>query len=112
MIPKSGFKHELWFVFPYVVSFCACILPVVDQGFFVAEVRFLVVFPPSLHEQSLCVFSQFFLSAVLWVWVSMVLISKLNIFFLLTSQKIGGFFFPLLSNHFSFSFPSANRSRV
>ncbi len=63
---------------------------------------------PSLHEQSLCGFSQFFFSTVLWVWVSMVLISKLNIFFLLTSQKIGGLFSPLLSNNFSFSFPSAH----
>jgi len=109
LIPKSGFKHELWFVFPYVVSFCACILPVVDQGFFCCRGEVSGSFPhPSLHEQSLCGFSQFFFSAVLWVWVSMVLISKLNILFLLTSQKIGGLFFPLLSNNFSFSFPSAH----
>jgi hypothetical protein len=62
LIPKSGFKHELWFVLPYVVSFCACILPVVDQGFFVAEVRFLVVFPIHLFMSNLCVFFHKFFS--------------------------------------------------
>lgn len=62
VIPKSRFKHELWFVFPYVVSSCACILPVVDQGFFVAEVRFLVVFPIHLFMINLCVFFHNFFS--------------------------------------------------